>query len=92
MRVNLKAISHIKLSVPCFQFPLSSSKSKAPSNEFPIPSSTPLSYLDIRERSLRSLVLRSGNGTAMGNLENHRRLSASVYSSLPNPGANESVF
>ena len=28
----------------------------------------------------------------MGNLENHRRLSASVYGSLPHPGANESVF
>ncbi len=42
--------------------------------------------------SQRNSVPRSWNGTAMGNLENHRRLSASVYGSLPNPGANESVF
>ena len=69
--------------------------SQFPSSKSQVPSSLgcpPLSYLDFRERSLRSLVLRSGNGTAMGNLENHQRLSASVYSSLPHPGANESVF
>ena len=43
----------IKLSVPCFQFPLSSSKSKAPSNKFPIPSSSLWCHLDFRERSMK---------------------------------------
>ena len=82
MRVNSNT------QFPSFQF--QSSKSQVPKQQVLNPKF--LYYLDIRERSLRSLVPRSGNGTVMGNLENHRRLSASVYGSLPNPGANELFF
>ena len=84
------------MRVPSSQFPVPSNKFQSTSHKSPIPSSTPLYYLDIRERSLspcsKSHVPNSRNERAMGNLENHRRLSASVYGSLPHSGANESVF
>ena len=83
MRVNLKASS--QFTIHSSQFPVPSNKSQVPNPKF-----YPLIFSQHQEEILK--MPRSGNGTAMGNLENHRRLSASVYGSLPHPGANESVL